>query len=479
MSYQLQPKPLQLFYYLPYIHQLAMPMVPQYPICNFPQQMSPIYYPTVPGNSQDNCIIIEDDNIQHPLNQIHSQMIQPQTNRESMIFSDQIMQQEQPVQKITHQNNNLNENEPHIRITIYKQHSSQTDQEFILQNDRILGSNYKKEIIIGRKKQQDDKQDNCDIYLPHGDKNVEKVHCKILTDKGFAFSNTLTKPLFLFFSLFRNNPHASKLPFSVVKHIYSFIKNKPQFYISDNGTRTGTFMKIKKDQIRNIESENTYLIGADTFFNVLEMKSQPKQIKSKKVKDQNYFFNALAKEHLRKGAKIHGLTIEETEMFNIAINEIKTTKQKSRTSQKLSEYDRPYLKITFDNSAIHQIQNHIFVANYNSESVYKIGRSQECDVLVNINTVSRKQASIIYKNNEWFIHDGEGFRESANGTWQSLQNFSQKYHEKKQQSKPQLIEDQMEIKISENIVKFDFINFGVTKKRKLNKAVIQDLLNLQ
>lgn len=42
------------------------------------------------------------------------------------------------------------------------------------------------------------------LVLPHGDKNVEKIHCKILTDKGFAYSNTLTKPLLLFFSLFRN-----------------------------------------------------------------------------------------------------------------------------------------------------------------------------------------------------------------------------------------------------------------------------------
>ncbi|CAK82094.1 unnamed protein product (macronuclear) [Paramecium tetraurelia] len=481
MSYQLQPKPLQLFYYLPYIHQLAIPMVPQYPICNFPQQVSPIYQPVVPGTSQDNCIVIEDDNIQHPLNQIHSMILQSQTNREQNSLQDDVMQQEQPVQNITHQNNNLNENQPHIRITVFKQHSSQTDQEFILQNDRILGSDQKKEIIIGRKKQQEEKQDTCDIYLPHGDKNVEKVHCKILTDQGFVFSNTLTKPLILFFSLIRNNQHASKLPFSVIKHIYSFIKNKPQFYICDNGTRAGTFMKIKKDKIRTIEQENTYLIGADTFFHVLEKKSQPKQNKSKKVKkDQSFFYNALAKEHIRRGSKIHGLTLEETEMFNVAMNEIKTTKQKQRTSQKLSEYDRPYLKITFDNQAIHQIITHIFVANYNQESVYKIGRSQECDVLVNINTVSRKQAQIIYKNNEWFIHDGEGVRESANGTWQSLQNFSQRNHDKKlQSSRPQLIEDQMEIKISENIVKFDFVNCGITKKRKLNKALIQDLLNIQ
>ncbi|CAD8138235.1 unnamed protein product [Paramecium octaurelia] len=476
MSYQLYPKPFQFYYYPPYIHQLGLPLINPYNLNNYPQQMSSFYYQPIIGNSSDNCIVIEDDNIQHPLNPNQQSIIQTQTNREQTTQQEQLMILEQPFKKQIQESDKLNENEPHIRISVFKQHSSQIDAEYILQYDRILGNEYKKEITIGRKKQQDDKSENCDIYLPHGDKNVEKLHCKLSTEKGFSYSNLLTKSVLLFFSLFRSRKPIIKLPFSIRKHIYSFIKEKPQFYLTDNATKVGTFMKIKKDNLKLMQLHNTYLIGADTYFHVMEIKSKPSQMKQKRNKDLNQFYNALAKEHLKKGAKIHGLTLQESEQFNILLNEFRTNNQRQRTSQKLNQYDRPYLKFSFNSASVNQIQSHIFIANYDQESVFKIGRSQECDVIVNINTVSRRQAQIIYKNNEWFIHDGEGIRESANGTWQSLQNYSTRNQDKKVQSKPSLIEDQMEVKISENIIKFDFVNFGVTKKRKLNQALIQDLL---
>ncbi|CAD8150404.1 unnamed protein product [Paramecium pentaurelia] len=476
MSYHFYPKPFQFYYYPPYIHQLGIHLIHPYNLNNYPQQMSSFQYQPIIGNSSDNCIVIEDDNIQHPPNPNQQLIIQTQTNREQTTQQEQLMILEQPFKKQIQQNDKLNENEPHIRIKVFKQHSSQIDAEYILQYDRILGNEYKKEITIGRKKQQDDKSENCDIYLPHGEKNVEKLHCKLLTEKGFSYSNLLTKSVLIFFSLFRSNKSALKLPFSVRKHIFSFIKEKPQFYLTDNATKAGTFMKIKKDNLRIMQLHYTYLIGADTYFQVIEIKSKSTQMKFKKNKDLNQFYNALAKEHLKKGTKIHGLTLEENEQLNLLINEFRTNNLRPRISNKLNQYDRPYLKFSFNSASVNQIQSHIFIANYDQESVFKIGRSQECDVIVNINTVSRRQAQIIYKNNEWFIHDGEGIRESANGTWQSLQNYSSRNHEKKTQSKPSLIEDQMEVKISDNIIKFDFVNFGVTKKRKLNQALIQDLL---
>ncbi|CAD8055543.1 unnamed protein product [Paramecium sonneborni] len=477
MSFQVYPKPFQFYYYLPYIHQFSVPMMNPYNINNYPQQWSSFYQQPIIGNSLENCIVIEDDNIQHPLNQNQSQIIQTQSNREQTTQQEQVMILEQPLKKQIQQSDQLNENEPHIRISVFKQHSSQIDAEYFLQYDRILGNEYKNEITIGRKKQQDDnKSENCDIYLPHGDKNVEKLHCKLSTEKGFSYSNLLTKSVLLFFSLFRLNKYAIKVPFSVKKHIYSFIKEKPQFYITDNATKIGTFIKIKKDNIKLMQLHNTYLIGADTYFHVLEIKSKSTQTKIKKIKDQNSFYYALAKEHIIKGTKIHGFSLEESEQFNTLLNEFRTTDLRRKVSHKLNQYDRPFLKFSFNSPSINQIQSHIFIANYNEEFVFKIGRSQECDVIVNINTVSRRQAQIMYKNNEWFIHDGGGVRESANGTWQSLQNYSSRNNEKKIQSKPRLIEDQMEIKISENILKFDFVNFGITKKRKLNQALIQDLL---
>ena len=71
-------------------------------------------------------------------------------------------------------------------------------------------------------------------------------------------------------------------------------------------------MKVKKDKFKTIELDNTYLIGADTYFHIVELNSQPKICKSRKSKDYNYFLRTLVKEHNRK-TKIHGLSLEETE----------------------------------------------------------------------------------------------------------------------------------------------------------------------
>jgi hypothetical protein len=71
-------------------------------------------------------------------------------------------------------------------------------------------------------------------------------------------------------------------------------------------------MKVKKDKYKKVELDNTYLIGADTYFHIVELNSEPKFSKSKKSKDFNYFIRTLVKEHNRK-TKIHGLTLEETE----------------------------------------------------------------------------------------------------------------------------------------------------------------------
>ncbi|KAM3138999.1 hypothetical protein pb186bvf_008810 [Paramecium bursaria] len=50
-----------------------------------------------------------------------------------------------------------------------------------------------KDITIG--------QQNCDIQLPHIDKNIVRIHSRIITDKCFQFASRLTTPLVLFLSL--------------------------------------------------------------------------------------------------------------------------------------------------------------------------------------------------------------------------------------------------------------------------------------
>ena len=54
-----------------------------------------------------------------------------------------------------------------------------------------------------------------------------------------------------------------------------------------------------------------------------------------------------------------------------------------------------------------------------THKIVKIGRlkNNETDFSFEDEDVSRKQCIIIYENNNWYINDGDGERESSNGTW--------------------------------------------------------------
>ncbi len=79
-----------------------------------------------------------------------------------------------------------------------------------------------------------------------------------------------------------------------------------------------------------------------------------------------------------------------------------------------------------------------------------MGRAQDCDVVINHNTISRKQCRISFKNGNWFLSDGEPSRESANGTWISLSDYYDR--QQRQESDPKEIEDGTQIKISDSIL---------------------------
>lgn len=55
------------------------------------------------------------------------------------------------------------------------------------------------------------------------------------------------------------------------------------------------------------------------------------------------------------------------------------------------------------------------------QSPFIIGRSQECDVIIDDNLLSRFHCTIDYRNDKWFITDGYidngSIKKSTNGTW--------------------------------------------------------------
>jgi hypothetical protein len=66
------------------------------------------------------------------------------------------------------------------------------------------------------------------------------------------------------------------------------------------------------------------------------------------------------------------------------------------------------------------------------------------------------KVTIFFFKNRWLICDGSANRESSNGSWISLHNLNTK--EKRLESPTKVLENGMDIKISESILKFEMFN---------------------
>ncbi|CAD8074076.1 unnamed protein product [Paramecium sonneborni] len=374
----------------------------------------------------------------------------------------------------------FNRESPYIKISVYRQHQLANQKIYILQDDKIIGGNqvHKNEIqIIRRKKALRASDNNMDFGLSNQESNIEQIPCKISTQYGFRYSSRITPQILVFLSLKYFNFKFAMFPLNVFKLIHQFIKEQPKFYIQDCGTSLKTLVRIQKDNPKRMNQNNKYLIGADFYFHVVQLNTIPKLCDKKNEETEiDYFFQTLVREHIRDKTRIHGLTKQEQTIFSQYLQNYSQMKKKGRKQYSLQNCNRPFLKIQFDTPIIKQMA--VFIAKSGEQSIFKIGRSQDCDIIVNMNTISRKQTQIMFNKNQWEICDGEGVKQSANGTWQSLQQYQNPSNPILQSSQPLQIEDKMEIKISENIFRFDMLGFGISKRRKLNNSFYQELTNI-
>ncbi|CAD8079103.1 unnamed protein product [Paramecium sonneborni] len=374
----------------------------------------------------------------------------------------------------------FNRESPYIKISVYRQHQLANQKIYILQDDKIIGGNQvqNNEIqIIRRKKALRVSDNNMDFGLSSQEINIEQIPCKISTQYGFRYSSRITPQILILLSLKYFNNKFAIMPTNVFKLIHQFIKEEPKFYVQDCGTQLKTLVRIQKDNPKIMNLNNKYLIGNDFYFHVVQLSTNPKlNDKKKEETDIDYFFQTLVREHVRDRTRIHGLTKQEQAIFQQYLQNYTQMKKKGRKQYSLLNCNRPFLKIQFDTPVIKQMA--VFIANQGEQQIFKIGRCQDCDIIINMNTISRKQTQIKFNKNKWEISDGEGVKQSANGTWQSLQECQSSLNPIVQSSQPLQIEDKMEIKICENIFRFDKIGFGISKRRKLNNLLYQELKNI-
>lgn len=70
-------------------------------------------------------------------------------------------------------------------------------------------------------------------------------------------------------------------------------------------------------------------------------------------------------------------------------------------------------------------ENNEYSFNGNEKKYIKLGRIKlnDIDLEFNDESTSRIQTTIIYENNNWFIVDGDGNKNSLNGTWYFADEF--------------------------------------------------------
>lgn len=71
---------------------------------------------------------------------------------------------------------------------------------------------------------------------------------------------------------------------------------------------------------------------------------------------------------------------------------------------------------------------------------------------------------VVARNGTWRLKDGDLLRESANGTWISLNDHNER-REQRNESEPKEIEHGSEIKISDSILKIEIFNNELRKEK--------------
>ncbi|KRW99875.1 SMAD/FHA domain [Pseudocohnilembus persalinus] len=232
------------------------------------------------------------------------------------------------------------------------------------------------------------------------------------------------------------------------------------------------FNKIEEDLYQNVE-------GDILSNNLKELEEEEEKIREEY--QDKLFFEFLAEEKNKNKAQIHGLDESEEAILEKFVKKNNNEQNLNRTQHLGENSQRPFIKIELVSQGQTQNNNqpsiHIFVAPIYDEKLniqkknFKIGRSQDCNIIITHNTISRKQSCIFYDyiKKQWFLHDGEIIgdirRESSNGTWISLQDCREKRPQNnRQESDQRQIFNGTEIKISESILKVELFNMEKKKK---------------
>jgi pSer/pThr/pTyr-binding forkhead associated (FHA) protein len=205
------------------------------------------------------------------------------------------------------------------------------------------------------------------------------------------------------------------LPLALFRYILDFLKEPPKLSIVDLGSICGTYIRVLHDKPVPLNSGQYFLIGSDVLIEILEISS----CMEFSINDPILLEETL---HMRD------LGCRFAPGIRLHIN-----KQQDADENTLSPEENQFE--AFEGQEI------------------KIGRSTASNIVISDSTISRIQCRIAFFQEKWWLFDGLIDRPSVNGTWLSICEKDKQF---RQVSKPYLLTQGAEVKVSETVMRVDW-----------------------
>ncbi|CAD8055468.1 unnamed protein product [Paramecium primaurelia] len=351
---------------------------------------------------------------------------------------------------ILFQNNHFDPRLPHIKITQFR--NTNINHQYFINEFGLVDSQKNTnsvDILIGRLYRQNQDIVPNDIILPE-DRVISRIHCKIICNDYFR-KNQIIDPLYLKVLKLIN------LPAQIKYRISQFLEKPKIVQIQDLGSICGTYLRVFRQEPSLLQQGHKFSIGSDTFFNIVF--NHRLDLKLKQIDEE--WHSIIKQLSTLKHPQKHEIHFSEQLNSTSIFEPIESIRSLSIQDlyQKLREYQIPILIVKFLGQGvdINRAINLFVGKNQMDTNDYFVGRGAENNIKINSNTISRKQCRIKYsqKFSAWIINDGFQDRDSANGTWISLQTAEES--DQKIESKQIELHHNDEIKISDFILKLDFI----------------------
>lgn len=149
---------------------------------------------------------------------------------------------------------------------------------------------------------------------------------------------------------------------------------------------------------------------------------------------------------------IKGITKKTEEKIEV-LEKMEIDDLSNRKTQKLNEiFNHPFLILKFHNVKMKsEISEYLFIPS-KEKTEFWFGRSSITDITIPSQTISRKQNKVSFENGSWKISDGDGTKESANGSWLGVADELQ-MSTREGESDPKEISNGDIIRISDSILK--------------------------